>query len=332
MPTFAVPIEGLTVDEPLDVGPIRFHAKGSFESLLEAVRPTVAVEILPVFEERASHVEAVGAPATVNAPTIEHAYALVAQTVDVLLVFKESRMMTYSTTFGMPGDVRDQRFQYLNLDGPGIGYRHRGGLPGFRLTNEFARDLASDAGFQFAASAIGNTAPSDGQARALLGMQLLGWGIRETSPALKHLAVVIALEAMLLGRTSSQKSFRLPRHVAYFGCGRHNENLCGRSRPACELLSLDPAQPRSLDRLKELEGLAAAGPPYCAEWLRARSWYKSRSDVAHGESLDVDADEARRTMYWATHYIIPSVLEWLATHPHDPISELHHEIGRLPTS
>ena len=61
-----------------------------------------------------------------------------------------------------------------------------------------------------------------------------------------------ALEAWLLRRSAGPQTLRLARQVSWFGCGAHDNDLCGRARPICPYLHLSPDDKRDRKRLDTL--------------------------------------------------------------------------------
>jgi hypothetical protein len=174
-------------------------------------------------------------------------------------------------------------------------------------------------------------ASSDGGRRALIGAQLLSQAILDHRPAIKMLSVVTALEAMLLKRETHSQTMRLARHVVFFGCGRHHSSLCGRDRPTCPYLALNPGSSGDRKKLMRLAELGSTESGWrCSEWFRAVDWYKIRSAIAHGDGHAVSARDADTAEYWVLKYLTEPILDWLAEHPDDPVVALEERIGALP--
>jgi hypothetical protein len=332
MPIHLLPIEGLVVPSLWRVGPVLLHSIESFSTLLEQ-------EPRPVLEGYNEHlgiaVESFDrcTAAQVDADDLDEAFELVSMAVDLLLVFKEIRHgMTETTTFGMPGHVQRQLFSYFLLDPLRTGWRKTGHRPGWTFTADAVTRFNESATFQFIADNIGCKSSSDGARRAQFGVQLFAQGIRERRPALTLVSHIAGLEAMIMPASSTSQTFRLARHVAFFGCGRHDGDLCGRTRDVCPYLAIDPSDgDRARRKLKRLEERARLGPPWlCSEWLRVIDWYKDRSGIVHGEFLNLDRKRVQSDQYWVLHNLAEPILDWLCEHPEDPIGELLAALAALP--
>jgi hypothetical protein len=162
-------------------------------------------------------------------------------------------------------------------------------------------------------------------------MQLLSQAILEHRPAFKILNLVMGLESMLLERLPQSQGFRLARRASYFTCGLHNDSLCGRDRPTCQSLALDPAHQRDLRALKRLRQLADMDTRWrCSEWLTYLHRYDLRSSVGHGDDAPVDEKEASSAEYWTMRWTAEPLLLWLVEHPLTPLASLDEAIAALP--
>lgn len=142
--------------------------------------------------------------------------------------------------------------------------------------------------------------------------------------------LVGALEAWLLPRSSTGQTFRLARAIAFFGCGRQDGDLCGRSRETCPYLELNPDVDAERRKLKRLQAAGARPPWRCSEWHRVVGWYDDRSDVVHGAGPVISYKEASRAAHWVCRNLAEPILQWLADHPADPVGALATEIAGLP--
>ena len=142
------------------------------------------------------------------------------------------------------------------------------------------------------------------------------------------IGLAATLEAWLLPRREGPRTYRLARHASWFGCGSHNGDLCGRSRPICPYLHLSPD--RDGKRLKRLRRLGIEFPGWqCSEWHQVMDWYEARSDAAHANPDAIDAREVEQAEYWIAHYLAEPILEWLGDHRDDPIGDLDAELNRV---
>jgi hypothetical protein len=141
-----------------------------------------------------------------------------------------------------------------------------------------------------------------------------------------------ALEAWLLDRGRETQTYRLARHVAWFGCGLAADDLCGRSRPICPYLKLDPTSEGDRRRLSALRELGQDHTAWrCSEWHRVIDWHDARSGAAHGDPLVATVEEADEAEYWIAHYLAEPILEWIASHQDDPIGHLQAVMSAMPS-
>jgi hypothetical protein len=325
--TFDVPIAGLTVRAEWLVGPVRVRPA---DDVLATVRDTAPAVAIDRFESSVSDLRA-GAFAQVTAADIEEAVAIVRQAVDVLRVFQHvQHYITTLAQFGVAGDVPQSLMSYVVWDGTNTtyGFMSRGEILGWTFDdpNEWSRAPI----FQWVASAIGADKPTEAQRRALVGVQMLAQAFVEQRPALKMVQTVTALEAWLLPRRQSSQTYRLARAVSYFGCGRHNGVMCGRQRDTCPYVGLQPDKGADLKQLRRLRTHGAAPPWFCAEWHRVVDWYDLRSDVVHGAGPVISMHEASSSLYWVAKWLAEPILEFLMSHPHEPIPALERELDALP--
>jgi hypothetical protein len=238
-----VPIEGLTLTEPWDLGPIRLHAAAS----LDAVLASTAAGLLDhqvigkVSREIVEEIRQ-GTAAQVDAPDIDAALDRVTMATDILRVFQKVQYNTSKTAmFGLPGQLYRSTIRYITLGEQGsLGSRNRGEALGFTLGQEARTAWNDSAIFPGLAALVGADPTTDGHRRALVGVQLLSQAILEHRPAFKILNLIIGLESMLLERRRQSQGFRLARRASYFTCGRWNNSMCGRHRPSGQVLALDP--------------------------------------------------------------------------------------------
>jgi hypothetical protein len=335
MTTYLVPIEGLTLVEPWHVGTVRLHTSASLDSLVTSTA-THLLDHKVIGKVSRETVEEMsrGTVAQVDAADIDAAIDLVAVATDILRVFQRIQRNTYKTTmFGLPGQLYRSTVRYLTLgEKGGIGFRNRGEALGWTFDEEAHAAWNSSPTFTSLASLVGATGPfDDGLRRALIGVQLLSRAILEHRPAFKILNLVIGLESMLLERLPQSQGFRLARRASYFTCGRWNNSLCGRDRPSCQCLALDPGREKDRRSLKRVQRLAEIDTRWrCAEWLDYLCWYDLRSSVAHGDDAAVDERAVSSAEYWIMRWTAEPVLLWLLEHPNKPLVALDDAIAALP--
>jgi hypothetical protein len=326
MPTFHVPIEGLTVPADWAIGPV--FVRPAAEALKDARdgQEWGVDRIEKVVAEQAS-----GAIAVVVADDIDTALDLISQAIDVLRVLQHVRHFTSQLTqFGIAGDVSHGVVAYLRTDGEqrGQGFSRRGEAIGWAFSDP--DEWVNAPAFQWAAGAIGAVSPGESRRRALIGIQLLSQSLLEQRGTFKMVELVGALEAWLLPRQVGGQTFRLARAIAFFGCGRHDGDLCGRSRDTCPYLQLNPGIEAERRKLKRLQAKGEMPPWRCSEWHRVVDWYDNRSEVVHGSGPVISYKEASSALYWVCRYLAEPILQWLADHETEPVEALESEMAALP--
>lgn len=273
-----------------------------------------------------------GTVALVEAADIDAALDLVTQATDLLRVFQKKGARHRTTMFGLPGQLYRSHVRYLTVgDRAGPGVRNRGEAVGCTFDDAAHDAWLGSRTFTSLAALVGVDHPlEEGHRRALLGVQLLSQAVLEHRPAFKILNLMIALESMLLERQKGQQTLRLLRRVTYFTCGKASDSLCGRDRPTCQFLKLDPGNKADQKQLDRLRKLAHMGPPWwCGEWARYEHWYWLRSAVAHGDDQPVTAKDASKAEYWIFMWTLEPLLEWLVEHPASPLVELDKALAAL---
>jgi|GEM_PF-3458313 len=330
MPLLAIPIDGLTVPDRWTVGPIEFVP---LEVAMTEIRPARVHDAFAEQFDAEVEKRKITTLALIDADEIRAAVDLVAQAVDVLRVFQHVRYWDSKLTlFGLAGEVRTGFLPFTRIgeDHASTGFIHLGENLGWTFGTD--TDWISASAFRWAGESIGDPHRTEAQRRALVGLQLLSQAIVEPRATFKMVATVTALESLLLKRERFGQTFRLARHVAFFGCGRQADDLCGRARDTCPYLELNPAHAKSRKKLERLQ-VAGASPPWlCSEWHRVVDWYDIRSDILHGSADDVTEEAASSALYWVIRYLLEPILEWLSRpeNADHPVIELEGEINALP--
>jgi hypothetical protein len=329
-----IPIEGLKVPCAWRVGRVTLHPGSSGEELLREA-PPFETEKYSVRDEVESIIASARDSAIADVPgrgDIDAALDDVRSSLDVLRLFQASRSYTQTTVFGLPGDIYRSKIDYVSvwLKGSAPGWSYRGDHVGWTFTAELYDDWVSSSAFQFLDASLRDPSATESAQRAVIGAQLLARAVVEHRPDLKMLSVASALEAWLLERQAGPQTLRLARYASWFGCGQHNNDLCGRDRPICPYLHLSPNDKRDRERLRTLRELGGTNVRWrCSEWHRLMDWYDARSDAAHGAPVAVDTRFASSAEYWATHYLMEPILDWLREHPGDPVGDLETEVNAI---
>lgn len=329
--TFIVPIEGLTVSAPWQVGAVRISPPDQLPALDVARAVSQGSPAQGIFDQDVAEMKC-NALAEVEAVNIDSALDVIEDAVDVLRVYQQARALTQCATFGLPGDTYRSRVFYAQVgERTGFGGLARGEFLGWTFTEANLADFSTSTAFRFVADAVGVATPSEGARRALLGVELLSQAIMTHRPGLKLFGVVQALEAMLLRGDGGPKKLSLARYVAFFGCGSVEGDLCGRQRPTCPYLALDPASDRDGKKLRELKERSDADHWWrCSEWQQVVQWYDLRNRAAHGEGRLVELKDASTAEYWVLHYLLEPILEWLRLHQEEPVEALEQAVAALP--
>jgi hypothetical protein len=183
VPTYLLPIEGLTVIEPWNVGPVRLHTSESVDPLAATPSGLAAHEgLCKLYREIVDEMKQ-GTVAEVEAEDIDAALDLVTIATDLLRVFQRMRTIFAKTTmFGLPGQLYRARIRYI-IAGAGPAFRNKGEALGFTFNDEAQAAWRSSPVFPQLAEAIG-AGPDmpEGFRRALLGVQLMSQAILEHRP------------------------------------------------------------------------------------------------------------------------------------------------------
>src|SRR5260370_33432546 len=103
----------------------------------------------------------------------------------------------------------------------------------------------------------------------------------------------------------------MARRAAYFTCGRPDASLCGRDRPSCQCLKLDPGSNADRTAFKRLRHLADIDVRWrCSEWLNYQTWYGLRSSVSHGADAQITRQGASSAELCILRWLTSPVLRW----------------------
>jgi hypothetical protein len=320
-----VPIEGLIVSDPFAVGFIKFRSADDVLGLLDVPAPTYVEADL----RRRAKDDNVTAFAEVPRDDVAEAVELAGQAIDVLRVFeRHDHDWAMHVQFGVASQLRTTRVPCITA-GPGafgVTVVPDSHFTGTRIDHE---RFADDELFQWLAATIGDPSPTEGQRRALVGLEMLSEAII-APPRPSAIALVTALEAWLKPDRDGALTYVLARAIAYFGCGNHTSVQCGRGRDTCPYLAYDPADFGVPKKLKRLRAIGVDPPWRCAEWQIAVDYYEIRSALVHGTRPTVDRKEMASQVHRVYRRLAIPILQWLADHPDDPIGDLDKAIAGLP--
>ena len=333
MPTLLLPVEGLTVASPWQLGTVVLHSEESGRSAIDAIlgadeRPLTGSWLRVVETLRAGTVAEVSILESLEdqaarRSAVDIAADTVADALDLLRCFQYERAMTRSTMFGLPGELRIAHLQYLAADGPGrswAGFRNDGEVLGSTFNDEPQAVFQSTVLARLAQYVGGPTA-QPGPERARLAVRLLSQAIREHRHGMRTLNIVMAVEALL----GPLRTMELAQHSVALTCGAPFSQACGRDWPACAYLAADLSVPSEYRAVKRLND--GPGDHICSEWFEFLARYDARSGVAHGDPTAlVSEDDAGRDLYWAIKRLMLPAIAWLLDNPADPVSALTAEV------
>jgi hypothetical protein len=324
-PNVYVPIEGLAVVDPFPVGIVTFRSADDVVALLGVTAPTYVHADFRRLVRQGN----VTAFAEVPRNDVTQAVELASQAVDVLRIYeRHDHDWAMHGQFGVASQLRTTQVPCITA-GPGaLGVTV---VPESHFTGTKIDHLAfaDDDLFQWLAASIGEPAPSEGQRRALIGLEMLSEAVI-APPRAAAVALVTALEAWLKPERDGPLTYTLARAVAYLGCSSHSSVQCGRGRDTCPYLAYNLTDARITKNLKRLRSIGADPPWRCAEWQITVDWYELRSDIVHGRRPEIDRREIANQVHRGYRRLAIPILRWLADHPDDPIGDLDAAIARLP--
>ena len=330
---YLIPVEGLRIPCQWKIGRVTLHPGTDGPDLIQDAPPIEDED--DFFHDRVyALLDSANESTIAEVPggsDVDAAMDELRESLDALRLFQLSRQTMQSTSFGLSGDIRASLVEYVAIwEKSAPGSRFVGAYVGFTFTKDSYDDWASSTAFQFLSDSLADPSPAEGARRAITGSRLLARAATEYRPDLKMLSVMAALEAWLLNRQSGPQTFRLARHVTWFGCGLPEIDQCGRDQPVCPYLHLSPERKGGISRIKKLQELGSTYEAWrCSEWHRVMDWYDARSDAAHGNPQSVDAKEANSAEYCVLHYLMEPILNWLREHPQNPVTDLEAMIDEV---
>jgi hypothetical protein len=328
--TILIPVPSLTIPKAWRIGRVTLRPSCEARSLIADAPP---LESQNDFVAQRVHevLDSCGDGSIAEIPkvrNVDEALEALRSSLSVLRLFQASRRSWTETTFGVGTDVPREIVTYVSIwERSAAGATVEGHFTGYTFGPEALDDWQLSEAFQYLSDALVN--PTDeGRRRAVRGALLFDRAALERNPDLRMLGFASALEAWIHGDERGPKKYRLARHVAWFGCGAHDNDLCGRARPICPYLHLKPTAAKRLRTLRDLGNTYT--PWRCSEWHRVVDWYDARSAVAHGGLNEVSKKEADRPEFWISHYLAEPILLWLRDHPTDPVGDLECELDSHP--
>lgn len=324
--TFLIPVPSLTVASAWKLGTVTIHPSS------EAARLTARTTSRwsGSFEQDTLAALAVGSILEVSAASPELAIDSARGAVDVLRVFWRwyTRGGAIASDFGLVNPDAMQPIRYLLADGTGVGFRMAGRPYGSDLLAAAERAWASEPVFGAVATALSQPPSelSEGLRRACLGTRLMARALSEATGAVQLVGFMTALEAFLMGGPSGR--YRLAQRASYLTCFVGSEWRCREDESPCVFLTINPDTKAGPKQLRE----ASQGPAswLCTVWSWYDRWYQRRSDLVHGNLVEIGTTEVQQAIHWLVGFALPEILRWLVTHPADPIGELEASLRALP--
>jgi hypothetical protein len=325
-----IPVPTLRITNAWQVGNVVFHPSEAGEELIALNPPFGAADEFPSQKVHQVIASADGGSIAevAGAGDIQQALVTLRASLSVLRLFQASRRSWSETTFGVGREVGTAVIEYIAVwEQSAPGATVEGHFTGYTFERKAHDEWRGSEAFAYLSDALIDQS-DEGRRRAVRGALLFDRAAIESSPDLRMLGFASALEAWFHGGERGPKKYRLARHVAWFGCGAHDGDLCGRARPICPYLHLKPTESKRLAALQDLGNAYNAWR--CSEWHRVVDWYDARSAVAHGGLDEVTKKQSEQPEYWISHYLAEPILLWLRDHPTDPTGDLRRLLHSQP--
>jgi hypothetical protein len=334
---YLLPVRDLTVTREWAVGRVRFHPAGATRPLIAESRESSERRFPEWYDRRIDE----GVAARFDQSTVaevfcaepEAAYGHVADALAVLRLFQHRQSPRVDTdwqTFGLPGQVPQWHVEFLSLtNGASEGFFRGGAQPGWAFSDDDYPAFQTDSGLQFLSRALAKDDRTRLEQRAILATRLLSTSTLEQDPDQKLLAAVMAVEVLLGDDDGGPEKLRLARRHAFLTCLVLTGEMCGRDRPSCRYLALDPgndAQRREIAAL--IERARSDGRVRCTMYLDIIGLYNARNRAVHDGTVGADLKTVRNALYPVYRWMVPEALRWYAACAGDDVQQLDDEIAR----
>lgn len=333
-----LPVRDLTLTREWSVGRVRLLPSGAARPLVVAARDAAAGSAPQWYDE---HIDSVAARfddmtvAEVIGAEPTDAYEHVADALAVLRLLQHQQAPMVDTdwqTFGLPGQVAQWHVEFIDLTSwPGDGFFRGGAVPGWTFSDDDYDAFHADPGLQFLSRALAKDERTRLEQRAILAARLLSTSTLEQNPDQKLLSAVTALEVMLGDddSTGSQK-YRLARRHAFLTCLVLSGSMCGRDRPSCPYLALDPADGTQRQEITALVRRARSDARVrCTMHQDVVVAYDARNRAVHEGTAGADLTTVRTMLDPIYRWLVPAVLRWYAACNGDDLQQLDEEIARV---
>jgi len=334
---YLLPVRKLELTREWRVGRVRFLPAGAARPLIAQRRAGRAEPTPGWFDERVDELAErfdESTVAEVVCPKPDDAYEHVADALGVLRLLQHQQAPMVDTdwqTFGLPGQVSQWHVDFIDLEtGPGAGFFRGGAQPGWTFSDSDHAALQADAGLEFLSAALRKDDRTRLEQRAILAARLLNTSILEHDPDQKLLAAIMALEVLLGDDAEGPQKFRLARRHAFLTCGAIMDSMCGRGRPSCPYLALDPTQKAQRAEIEALlERARSDGRVRCSEYLDVIDLYNARNRAVHDGTVGADLKAVRNALYSVYRWLVAGALRWYATCSDDDLHTLDEDIARV---
>jgi hypothetical protein len=355
--TTLLPVIGLNIARPWQVGRVLFHPAGAAVGLIEAARAGSENDALQP-EEQSQFLQAstrlnrcvVAEVSVSRTGSVAVAEQLVESALAVLRLVQRMANKSWLVAFqgfGLPGRVNTASYDFINLTGgrmkpvgvPEVGFRAVGAIQGgATLGDGLHRAWANDQVYRFIHEALARAEAGRTplQARALLAIELLSQAWLSDQPDVRLLPAAMALEVLLAESSDQEKKARLARRVSYLACGAPNIGDCcpGDRRAACPFLTLPlRARGKPGPELERLIRHARAGTvPGCRRFLDVLEIYEGRNTIVHEGRLRSTIFEPRPDTRFIEQAVLKPTLTWFSEHLEAELTELDTEIAQVSST
>ena len=335
---YLLPVRELTLTREWVVGRVRFLPSGATRALVAECRGGSDRRFPERYDKRVDE----GVAKRLDESTVaevfcaepEAAYEHVADALAVLRLLQHQLSPMVDTdwqTFGLPGQAAQWHIEFLNLtNGAADGFLRGGAQPGWAFSDDDHSAFQADSGLQFLSHAMAKEHRTRLERRSVLAARLLSTSTLEQDPDQKLLAAVMAVEVLLGDEDSGPQKFRLARRHAFLTCLVPTREMCGRDRPSCRYLALDPAHSAQRHAITALVDLAQSDVTIrCTMYLDVIGLYDARSRAVHEGTAGADLEAVGKALYPVYRWMVPEALRWYATCAGDDLPSLDEEIARI---
>ena len=165
--------------------------------------------------------------------------------------------------------------------------------------------------------------------RSVLAARLLSTSTLEQDPDQKLLAAGMAVEVLLGDEDSGPQKFRLARRHAFLTCLVPTREMCGRDRPSCRYLALDPAHSAQRHAITALVTCAVRRHDPLHHVPRRYRLVRRPQPGRARRHRGADLEAVGKALYPVYRWMVPEALRWYATCAGDDLPSLDEEIARI---